>query len=1054
MLVRDPLGPLCLLFSSLACFVQAAAPPALELAPPNDLGWLRLRLAGQTGTVYTIEASTDLAQWLPVATTHDGIQDWADPASALLPNRFYRAAGRPRAATDDWRNQVQLPSDPFLSIPDGVAGPDFRWVKFAIVLDEPFRVYYQHSQKYDFHYDFARQRLDPFRRMTPAEFDQVALRTNQQQVLLGAVLVPPYPHEAEYGIQFAGADAYAPAFVGQFFDVVKSTVAAGEEVGAFYVPAYEQARVAETHREYFSSRGIQVATSERWISGDDIYSAGWALGRLTFVKGEEINAAFADGRLRPEDILLTDGVPAEIPVLAGALTLTPSTPNSHVAILFKSFGLPFAYLSDAAQRLWVQQLIGKDILLRLDPSSRAIRIVELEPGMDPGVRREILSLKAPPRLEIVAKEKLGSLAADTANLTPADIRFFGGKASNFGYLRRQIPHRSPEAIGISFDLWDEFLDQVLPGGATLRMEIDNRLSRHDYPPDVAALKQDLAEIRSLITRTARFTEVQKQAILGALSGFSTNRNIRFRSSTNVEDSEQFTGAGLYDSFSGCLADDQDLDNTGPSHCDPTEENERGVFRAIQKVYASFYNDNAVIERLRHRVNEAEVGMALLVHYSAPDETELANGVATLEVSRGGDRDSDSLNGDLVTQKGAVSVTNPDGTAKPEVVRGYHHSFGAGGFLSQRSSLVPLGAYVMEWDADYVELMKLFARVADGYHAYFPAKRQFTLDFEYKKLVPGILDIKQVREVPVIAPTNALPTYLVHETNSYWVLQGEVADVFSNHRLKSFWSFHTRNLKLAGTNLAESLFTHLNADYLQGKQVQRLSGAPATLPDASHRVEGGVLVDSWTLASGSAQLAFELKTEVRRDALPGQAPVLTLKDCSVHLGVKFAQPQPTWQWEFDGFKQVMVNSHAVVLEPRRTQVDTNNLQQRTASSGNLAVRTQFYWPAPPGRGIIEKTAPLAQWKETRIEGLTSQPIVLRGEFSQTYRPGHHNFSEEFVFEPELEEGLPVSLLQELREANVQLIHVLFNFEESQMAILGVDRKFRALPAGTPGKGARP
>ena len=35
----------------------------------------------------------------------------------------------------------------------------------------------------------------------------------------------------------------------------------------------------------------------------------------------------------------------------------------------------------------------------------------------------------------------------------------------------------------------------------------------------------------------------------------------------VEDSEAFSGAGLYDSFSGCAEDDTDADNAGPSRCD-------------------------------------------------------------------------------------------------------------------------------------------------------------------------------------------------------------------------------------------------------------------------------------------------------------------------------------------------------------------------------------------------------------------------------------------------------------------------------------------------------
>jgi len=82
-----------------------------------------------------------------------------------------------------------------------------------------------------------------------------------------------------------------------------------------------------------------------------------------------------------------------------------------------------------------------------------------------------------------------------------------------------------------------------------------------------------------------------------------DKKIRFRSSTNVEDAGNFSGAGLYDSFSGCLADDLDEDNLGPSICDPRKPKERGAIRAIKKVLASFYNENAFLERLRHDIDE-------------------------------------------------------------------------------------------------------------------------------------------------------------------------------------------------------------------------------------------------------------------------------------------------------------------------------------------------------------------------------------------------------------------------------------------------------------------
>ena len=57
-------------------------------------------------------------------------------------------------------------------------------------------------------------------------------------------------------------------------------------------------------------------------------------------------------------------------------------------------------------------------------------------------------------------------------------------------------------------------------------------------------------------------------------------------------------------------DDLDADSLGPSLCNPTEPDEKGVFRAIRRVYRSLYNDNAFLERLRHGVNERSVRTAL------------------------------------------------------------------------------------------------------------------------------------------------------------------------------------------------------------------------------------------------------------------------------------------------------------------------------------------------------------------------------------------------------------------------------------------------------------
>ncbi|MCP4452553.1 MAG: hypothetical protein GY809_13920 [Planctomycetes bacterium] len=76
------------------------------------------------------------------------------------------------------------------------------------------------------------------------------------------------------------------------------------------------------------------------------------------------------------------------------------------------------------------------------------------------------------------------------------------------------------------------------------------------------------------------------------------------------------------------------------------------------------NNNAFLERLRHQVDENKVGMSLLVHHAFPDELELANGVATLD-TRGLINEAGPIILTLISQTGAVSVTNPEDESTPE-----------------------------------------------------------------------------------------------------------------------------------------------------------------------------------------------------------------------------------------------------------------------------------------------------------------------------------------------------------------------------------------------------
>ena len=261
------------------------------------------------------------------------------------------------------RTTVAFPDDAFRA---GSAVPgDAGWIKFTIFVSDPTTVYFHDGNQYPFHYDFATDLVAEYGGMDRSAFDAITLHAQGQRAILGAIVLPywtvwqpPAQNVREYGIQFIRRDAYPPEQIVSLFDAVKASVSAAGGVEVFYFPTYEQIAAAETHRDYFASQGIPVSSPARWATGNVCYARGWALGELTYVEGDEIADAYRDGRLGPEDILLTDGVPAEIPPVAGIISLSPSTPNSHVAILAGTFSIPFAHLALAEDAARAQSLVG------------------------------------------------------------------------------------------------------------------------------------------------------------------------------------------------------------------------------------------------------------------------------------------------------------------------------------------------------------------------------------------------------------------------------------------------------------------------------------------------------------------------------------------------------------------------------------------------------------------------------------------------------------------------------------------------------------------------
>ena len=540
MKMRDPIRILI----ALAALATAAATPELNVRPED--GGVILEIAGDSAKSQRVEFGDGSPPW-SVFDAGKGQGSWDAPAEMPVPRRLFRVVESTppviaRHAT--WKNTVELPSDPLFNPDLGASTQVVNWVKFAILLDDATTVYFQDSREYVFHYNFATERLAPFARMSAAEFDAVSLSRDGQEVVLGAVLVEP--NAKEFAVQFVGHQPYPREMLRFLYGVVEQALDRDAGWRGMLMPVAEHAAAMRVDTDYFESHGIGFAEPDRWSDQGGCYVDGWAVGRMRYFDHDQIDAAYLSGELLPTDILVTDLVPAELPFVAGIISFAPTTPNSHVAILAESYGIPFVYIDNEPARQEAMNLEGGTVVLRTSGDFFACNLSLLDASSVPGeYLDEILALKDPPELEIGAKAANGAIAvADLSGVWPSDIRYVGGKAANFGFLRRVAPANSPDAIAFTFDLWDSYLDQAL-GGSTLRAEIAARLAPHStWPPDVSALDAALDGVRDLIKVTADFNPAQRAAILAELSGFDPMRKLRFRSSTNVEDSGVFVGAGL------------------------------------------------------------------------------------------------------------------------------------------------------------------------------------------------------------------------------------------------------------------------------------------------------------------------------------------------------------------------------------------------------------------------------------------------------------------------------------------------------------------------------
>jgi hypothetical protein len=338
---------------------------------------------------------------------------------------------------------------------------------------------------------------------------------------------------------------------------------------------------------------------------------------LTFVPSVDLQGA----GLGPHSLVITDGVPNDLPFVGGLITEAFQTPLAHINVLSRARGTPNMALTDARTHPRLAPLLGK--LVRLDVEAADFAVREASPEE----AEAFWEAQHPSGPRVVPPSN-----PSVRGIQPLEARRFadapaiGTKAAQFAELYRvvepysncgadTVPLRVPgRAFAIPVA---HYLDHLRASGADeLLVELE---ADPAFRTDPAVRAEGLESLRSLMLATPVESELLA-AVESAIEERFGAARVRLRSSSNTEDLPEFNGAGLHTSVSA------EVGSTKLS-----------VEDGLRTVWASLWNLRAYDEREFANIEQSRAAMGVLVHLAMPGEA--AQGVAIsrnmLDVTRNG-----------------------------------------------------------------------------------------------------------------------------------------------------------------------------------------------------------------------------------------------------------------------------------------------------------------------------------------------------------------------------------------------------------------------------------
>jgi Pyruvate phosphate dikinase, AMP/ATP-binding domain len=287
---------------------------------------------------------------------------------------------------------------------------------------------------------------------------------------------------------------------------------------------------------------IAKATPEvPYVLNDELYkaqeyaafNAGTSVGKLRIVPEEipEDKLTFAT-----DEIVVLKAVLSDITPVAGIISETFSTPLSHLSLRAKGWKIPNIGLRDAQKKL--KDLDGKVVYFEAKGTSHILR-----PATDAEIKAEKEKRAAVPKVTIPKVDLAVDELRTLERMRAKDEVVYGPKAANLGeIIHAKLENmKVPPGFGIPFKFYKEHLE-----AAGLDKTIAAMLKDPAVQKDANLRKTKLEELRKAIEAAPISKDLRAKIETGLKNLGEISQGVFVRSSTNAEDLDNFSGAGLHD----------------------------------------------------------------------------------------------------------------------------------------------------------------------------------------------------------------------------------------------------------------------------------------------------------------------------------------------------------------------------------------------------------------------------------------------------------------------------------------------------------------------------